>query len=90
MDEKNYKIDFILNLINKNNLTITGADKIISLKPDLIQLNTILGGLMVTGKNLELKKLNSGDNKAEIVGTINSIKFLDQPDKTPFFRKIFK
>ena len=90
MDEKNYKIDFILNLINKNNLTITGADKIISLKPDLIQLNTILGGLMVTGKNLELKKLNSGDNKAEIIGTINSIKFLDRPDKTPFFRKIFK
>ncbi len=89
MDE-NKKLDFNLNLINRNNLTVTGTNKIISLKPELIQLDTVLGGLIIAGKNLELKKLNSGGNIAEILGTINSIKFVESADKTPFFRKLFK
>lgn len=89
MDE-NKKIDFNLTLINRNNLSVTGTNKIISLKPELIQLDTVLGGLIIGGKNLELKKLNSGGNTAEILGTINNIKFVENADKTPFFRKLFK
>ncbi len=88
--KKTEKIDFILNLINQNNLTITGANKLISLKPDLIQLDTIMGGLIIHGQNLELSKLNSGGNIAEVVGTITEIKFLSTHNKTPFFRKLFK
>jgi len=88
--EENKKIDFNLNLINRNNLTVSGTNKIISLKPELIQLDTVLGGLIIGGKNLELKKLNAGNNTAEILGTINNIKFVENADKTPFFRKLFK
>ncbi len=90
MEENNKKINFNLTLNNQDNLKVTGANKIISLKPDLIQLDTILGGLIIGGKNLELKQLNSGTNIAEITGIINSVKFLEVGDKTSFFRKIFK
>ena len=90
MEELNKKIDFNLTLKNQNNLVIIGANKIISLKPELIQLNTILGGLIISGNNLELKQLNNTDLKAEITGIISSIKFLKSVEKQPFFRKIFK
>lgn len=90
MEENNKKINFNLTLNNQDNLKVTGANKIISLKPDLIQLDTVLGGLIIGGKTLELKQLNSGNNIAEITGIISSIKFVEVGDKSSFFRKIFK
>ena len=88
--EENKKPEFNLILNNRKNLTVAGTNKIISLKPELIQLDTVLGGLIISGKNLELNKLNAGDNKAELTGIVNNIKFIEPSDKTPFFRKIFK
>ena len=61
----------------------------LSLKPDLIQLNTILGGLIIQGENLELVTLNNS-SCAEIKGTINALKFVEAKEKENFLRKIFK
>ena len=80
----------IINLINKKELTVGGTNKVISLKPDLIQLDTVLGGLIISGQNLELIKLDNITNRAEIKGEINSLKFIENKEKQPFFRKIFK
>ena len=77
-------------LSNKKNLSVTGTNKVISLKPDLIQLDTNYGGLMITGSNLELIKIHNVTTRAELSGDINGIKFLDKQIKEPFFRKIFK
>ena len=77
-------------LKNRQNLTISGTTKIISLKPDLIQLNTELGGLIIGGNNLELLKLDNVTNVAEINGNINLIKYVEGKSKEPFFRKIFR
>ena len=79
-----------ITLINKKELSISGTNKIISLKPDLIQLDTVLGGLVITGQNLELVKLDNLSTRAEIKGEINSLKFVEGKSKQPFFRKIFK
>ena len=79
-----------LTLINRQNLTISGTTKIISLKPDLIQLNTVMGGIIITGTNLELINLDNSTNKAEINGNVNAIKYVEGKNKEPFFRKIFK
>ena len=43
-------------LKNRKDLSIDGTTKIISLKPDLIQLDTNYGGLIIVGENLELIK----------------------------------
>ena len=77
-------------LSNKKNLSVTGTNKVISLKPDLIQLDTNNGGLMITGSNLELIKLDNETTRAELSGDIDGIKFLGKQIKEPFFRKIFK
>lgn len=77
-------------LSNKQNLSITGTNKIISLKPDLIQLDTNFGGIVITGENLELIKLDNASTRAEIKGNVNSLKFIEKTVKEPFFRKLFK
>ena len=84
------KKEQIINLINKQNLTISATNKIISLNPNLIQLNTVLGGIAVAGENLELIKLDNDTKIAEIVGNFKSLKYIEAKSKEPFFRKIFK
>lgn len=80
----------IITLTNRQNLSITATNKIISLKPDLIQLDTSFGGIIVSGDKLELIKLDDTSTRAEILGDINSIKFVQGKSKESFFRKIFK
>jgi len=77
-------------LSNKKNLSITGTNKIISLKPDLIQLDTNFGGLIIVGENLELIKLDNATTRAEISGNIFELKYVEQKVKENLFRKIFK
>lgn len=80
----------IITLTDRNYLLVGGTNKVVSLKSDLIQLDTVLGGISITGQNLELIKLDNASLRAEIAGTINSIKYLDKSEKIPFFRKLFK
>lgn len=80
----------VIVLSNKKNLSISGTNKIINLKPDLIQLDTVFGYLQVFGNNLELIKLDNSTTRAEISGNINTLKFLEEKSKEPFLRKIFK
>ena len=77
-------------LSNKKNLSVTGTNKIISLKPELIQLDTNYGGLIIVGENLELIKLDNSTTRAEISGNIFELKFIEQKNKENLFRKIFK
>ncbi len=90
MENNKQNIEQCINLLNKKELSVSGTNKIISLKPDLIQLDTVLGGLIVCGQNLELIKLDNTSTRAEIKGEINSLKFVEGKSKQPFFRKIFK
>lgn len=77
-------------LSNKKNLSISGTNKIISLRPDLIQLNTVYGNMQIFGNNLELTKLDNNTTRAEISGEINCIKFVETKQKESILRKIFK
>lgn len=89
-ETKNNPKEQLIVLSNKRNLSISGTNKIISLKPDLIQLNTIYGDIQILGKNLELIKLDNVSTRAEINGEINELKFIEEKNKEPFFRKLFK
>ena len=89
-NNENIKKEQTITLINKQDLTISGITKIISLKPDLIQLDSIFGGIVIMGTGLELLNLNNQNNIAQIKGNINLFKFVEGKNKEPFFRKIFK
>lgn len=80
----------LLVLSNRKNLSVTGVLKIVSLKPDLIQLSTNNGGLVILGENLELIKLDNSTTRAEISGKISEIKYCETKTKNNFLRKMFK
>lgn len=87
--EANTKHNQTIFLEDRNNLTVTGVEKMISVKPDLLQLSTIQGDMQVLGENMEMSKLDLEQHVVEVTGTINQIKFVDGK-KQPIFKRIFK
>ena len=79
--------NLILN--NRNSLSITGVDKVVSVKPDLLQLKTSAGDLIVTGENIEVTKLDLEQHRINLAGKFDSVKY-NENNKTPLFKKIFK
>lgn len=77
-------------LSNRKNISISGTNKVISLNPELIQLDTTFGNLVISGNNLELTKLDNTSTRAEISGSINALRFAESKSKEPFLRKLFK
>lgn len=89
-EKSNQSKEQIINLVNRKSISISGVNKVVSLKPELIQLSTNMGGLAISGSNLELVKLDNNLLKADIVGSIDCLKYVSEKDKQPFFRKLFK
>lgn len=77
-------------LQNRKELSISGTNKVISIKSDLIQLETNYGGIQIVGTNLELVNLDNQSLCAKICGYIQAIKFVQGKSKESFLRKIFK
>ena len=79
----------VLTLTNRNNLTITGVEKMISVKPDLVQLKSTSGDIVINGQNIEVTKLDLEQYLLSLNGKFDSIKYLEN-NKTPLLKKIFK
>lgn len=79
----------IITLTDRKQLSLTGVEKMISVKPDLLQLNTDFGTLQITGTAMEVSKLDLEEKVLEVKGVITSIKYLDDK-KAPLFKRIFK
>lgn len=78
-------------LTNKEELKITGVNKIISLDPKHFNLDTSLGTLKVFGTNLEMNQLDSVNKILLIKGDIEGITYKNQEKiKENFIKKIFK
>ena len=78
-----------LTLKDRKLLNITGVNKMISVRPDLLQIDTTFGTMQVLGQNMEVSKLDLEQHSLEVKGLISSIKYLDDR-KTPLFKRIFK
>lgn len=81
--------DHTLTLVNRSHLTLTGVDKVISIKPDLLQVKSTAGDIVVTGQNMEVTKLDLDEHTLMLNGKFDSIKYLENR-KTPLLKKIFK
>lgn len=78
-----------ISLEDRKRLVITGVEKMLSVRPDLVQMSTSQGALQVVGTNMEMSRLDLEQQVVEVVGTINQIKFVDGK-KQPIFKRIFK
>ena len=78
-------------LTNKDELKVSGVNKINSLDPKHFNLDTTLGTLIVTGINLEMSQLDPVNKTIIIKGEIETITYKNETkNKENFIKKLFK
>ena len=78
-----------LTLVDRKHLNVTGVEKVVSIKPDLAQLKSSSGDIIITGQNIEVTKLDLEQHTLNLSGKFDNIKYLSN-NKTPLLKKIFK
>lgn len=81
--------EHILTLSNRNSLNISSVEKVISVKPDLVQLKSSAGDIVIAGQNIEVTKLDLDQQTLSLNGKFDTIKYIEN-SKTPLLKKIFK
>jgi len=80
-------------LKNRKNLEITGVKKLESLNPLEFIVYTVLGKMIIKGKDLEMLSLDIDHGKLEIVGTVRLIEYIEKLESKKekgFVSKLFK
>ena len=78
-------------LTNKEEIKITGVNKINSLDQKHFDLDTSLGNLKVFGVNLEMNQLDSVNKTILIKGDVEGISYKSENKvKENFIKKLFK
>ena len=80
-----------ISLTNREDIKVTGVNKVKSLDSKHFELDTTLGNLRVNGANLEMIELDSVNKIILIKGEIESISYKSEnKNKDPFLKKLFK
>ena len=79
-------------LKDRKRLEITGIKKIESLNNEEFLIDTRLGMLFVSGKELQMQQLDVDNGNLWISGNINLIQYIEKTkkEKKGFFSKVFK
>ena len=78
-------------LTDKEELKITGVNKINSLDKTHFNLDTTLGNLRIYGNNLEMVELDSTNKTLQIKGEIETITYMTiLKNKENFIKKLLK
>lgn len=83
-----------ITITNRQEIKITGVNKIESLNDKEFIVQTVNGNVTVCGENLEMKHLDLEKKILEIIGIINSLSYDNHEQKkvkkNNFFGKLFK
>ncbi len=78
----------------RKNLIISGVKKIDSFDNEEFLMETNMGYVVIKGKELEIVKLDTFQGNVSIKGRINSLNYMDNPNKKEkedsIFSKLFK
>ncbi|NLY86551.1 MAG: sporulation protein YabP [Tissierellia bacterium] len=75
---------------DRENMTVTGVEQVESFNENTIILNTIKGGMIIKGENLNISKLNLDDGNVKIQGKINGINYSNKETPKNIMGKLFK
>lgn len=98
MDERknNLNTNLMQNLIleNREKLSISGVNDVLSFDDQIVILETGLGLLTVKGENLRINKLSLDSEEVIVEGEINNLGYserdIDRKGSNSFLGKIFK
>lgn len=79
-----------LTLDNNNFLTIFGATKVASSTPNQAVVEQGETSIIISGSELEVKKLDLENKEVAISGKITNLKFSGKAEKIPLMKRIFK
>ncbi len=79
-----------LKLINRQNLTLTGIEKVYETNTNKLQVKIAETNLLVIGENLSVTRLDVSSGIVEVQGLINEMKFFSNTNKGNFLKRIFK
>ncbi len=77
-------------LVNRSNLTITGIKKVLAVSETTLSLLLENTSMNIFGEKMEVKKLDVESGILEVLGIINTIKYVSSKEKANLFKKIFK
>ena len=70
-----------LNMTDRNNINITGVEKVENFDKEDFLLETVMGYLSIKGDGLEMIKLDTIEGKVIIKGKVDSITYLENMKK---------
>lgn len=78
-------------VINDDIMEISGATKVVSSSPTQAVIETNDGGILISGADIEVKKLNLEEGQVAIAGKFAMLKFgLPTGKKPSLLKRIFK
>ena len=75
---------------NRNQMSITGATKMISSTDNQSVVEVGDCNIIISGQNLEITKLDLENKQVNIKGIINSLKYSQKKEKNNIFKRLFK
>lgn len=79
-----------ITLESNNYLTILGATKVVSSTPTQTAIEQGETLILITGNELEIKKLDLDNKEVSLAGQITNLKFSTKAEKIPLVKRIFK
>ncbi len=76
--------------LSGNNLLIDGAKKVISCTHNQAVVDTTEKRIVISGNEIEVKKLNLENSEVCLSGNFTNIKLSSEQEKKPFLKRIFK
>ena len=77
-------------LVNRENMTVSGAKEVLSFGENMIELDTNMGMLTVKGEGLKLLSISTENEMAEISGRIASMEYKKMREKQSLLKALFK
>lgn len=79
-----------LTLGQRNQLTVTGVEELVRFDDSVIEMNTVLGSLLVSGEQLNVNSLNLEEKTLLVTGKIQALEYLDAAQRpVSGFRRFF-
>lgn len=80
----------LITIENQNNININGATKVCSSTQNQAVVEAGENTIIISGSELEVKKLDLDNKEVSFSGKISNIKFTGKTEKQPFLKRIFK
>ena len=71
----------MIHITQRAHMSLTGLEKVISMEPELVEVETTADHLAIKGQNLHAEKLDMEKGELQLTGTIQGMLYSDKKGK---------